>query len=144
MCQVKKLEKYINPKKNYNKMKISEIMNKIVAVEDNLSLKEAAKIMSDKDIGSLIFLKDDEVAGIVTEKDIKDNVNNLGIKISSFKPAQVITIEQSESLEEAAEVMAKNKIKRLPVTDEGKLVGIITATDIICHSDEISEDFFFD
>ncbi len=125
-------------------MRIQEAMKKIVAVEDNLSLKQAAKLMSEKDIGSLVFLKNDEIEGIVTEKDIKDNVSNLNIKISNFKPSAIITIDLNESLEEAAEIMAQNKIKRLPVTENGKLVGIITATDIICHSEDISEDFFFD
>jgi CBS domain-containing protein len=125
-------------------MKIYEIMKKIVAVEENMSLKQAAKLMSEKDIGSLVLLKNDNIQGIVTEKDIKDNINNLDMKISKFKPAKIITIDQNESLEEAAEIMAKHKIKRLPVTENGKLSGIITATDIICHSEEISEDFFFD
>ena len=40
--------------------------------------------------------------------------------------------------------MAKNKIKKLPVVNKGKLVGILTATDVIAHSKQLNQDFFFD
>lgn len=116
-------------------------MNKAIAIEHDISVKEAAKIMSDRKIGSLIALKNNKIAGIVTERDIMKNVSCLGKKISSVMSKNVVTIDRDESLENAALIMTERKIKRLPVVDNGKLVGIITATDIIANSDLLNEDF---
>lgn len=125
-------------------MKIKEIMNKAIAVDHDVSVKEAAKIMSDRGIGSLIVLKDNKIAGIITERDIMKNISSIGKKISSVMSRNVVTINHNESLDNAALIMTERKIKRLPVVDNDRLVGIITATDIIANSDVLNEDFFFD
>ena len=125
-------------------MKISEIMNKAIAVDSDISLKEAAKIMSDRNIGSLIVLKNDKIAGIITEKDVIKNISSLGKKISSVMSKNVITANHDESLDNAALMMTEKRIKRLPVVDRGKLVGMITATDIIANSNALNESFLFD
>ena len=78
-----------------------------------------------------------------TIKDIMANVDNATKRITSIMNRNVVTIDQNENLDDAAIVMVKNKIKHLPVTEKDKLVGIITATDILAHSDDIDEDFFF-
>ncbi|MEM3405711.1 MAG: CBS domain-containing protein [Candidatus Pacearchaeota archaeon] len=125
-------------------MKVKEIMNKVIAIEHNISLREAAKIMSKKNIGSLVILKKDKIVGIITEKDIVDNASSLDKKVSSFIKDNIITVDANDSLENAACLMSKYKIKRLPVLENDKLVGIITATDLLAHSEEIETDFFFD
>ena len=124
-------------------MKISEVMNKAFVVDANIKVRHAVKIMSDKNIGCLIVLKGDRVAGVVSERDIMKNINSLNTKISSIMTKDVITIEHNESIDNAALIMAENQIKKLPVMEKGKLVGIITATDIIANSDILNEDFFF-
>lgn len=119
-------------------------MNKAIAVDHDISLREAAKIMSDKNIGSLVVIKCEKIYGIITEHDIVNNADNLSKKISGVMSKNVLTIEENEDIDEAADIMSKNKIKRLPVIDEdGKIKGIITATDLIAHADELSEDFLF-
>ncbi len=125
-------------------MQVKEIMNKAVVIEHDVSVKEAAKIMSSRNIGSLIFLKNNKIKGIITEKDILRNISSLNKKISSIMSKNVITINQDESLDNAALLMTEKKIKRLPVMNNEKLVGIITATDIIANSDLLNEDFFFE
>jgi len=125
-------------------MKVKEAMNKVVATESNVSLREAAKLMSKKNIGSLVVLKGEEVVGIITERDIVDNASSLDKKISNMIKGKIITIEDGQSLDTATCLMSKNKIKRLPVLRNRKLVGIITATDLLAHSDEIESDFFFE
>lgn len=125
-------------------MKVSEVMNKAFVIDDNISLKVAAKLMSDKNVGSLIVMKKDKIIGLVTERDIMKNISNLGAKVSSVMSKNVITIGKGDTIEDAAELMAANKIKKLPVLEKEELVGIITATDIIAHSEDINEDFFFD
>lgn len=119
-------------------------MNKAIVTEPDISAKQAAKIMSSRKIGSLIILKKNKVEGIVTERDILRNVSQLGRKVSNIMTSKVTMIESGESLENAALIMTENKIKRLPVVEKGKLVGIITATDIVANSDLLNEDFLLD
>ena len=121
---------------------ISKIMNKAFIVDDNVTLKSAAKMMSDKNIGSLLIVKDGQIKGIITERDILKNISKLNLKVSLVMSKKVITIEAEEKIEEAIGVMSENKIKRLPVMQDGKLAGIITATDIIAHAKEINEEEF--
>ncbi|MDP1729327.1 MAG: CBS domain-containing protein [archaeon] len=126
-------------------MKIKEIMNRAMAVESDISLKDAAKIMSDKNIGSIVIIKNGKLSGIITESDIIKNVCNLNKKISSVMSKNVVTINENEELNEVATLMKKNSIKRLPVISEnGKIVGIVTSTDLIANSDELNEDFLLD
>ena len=125
-------------------MRVKEAMNKAVAIEKDISLKEAAKIMSDRNIGCLIILKNDKITGIITERDIMKNVSNIDRKISSAMSKNVITINHDESIDNAALIMAKNKIKKLPVVEKENLIGIITATDIVANYDILNEDFLLD
>lgn len=128
-------------------MKVKEVMNEIAAVDKDISVKEAAKIMTNKDIGSLVAVKGDDIFGIITEKDITRACasGDLSKKMSGFMSKQVFTVDVDESLEDVAEMMAKKKVKHVPVVDEesGKLVGIISASEIIQHVEDIDEDFFF-
>ena len=122
-------------------MKVSELMKKAIEVEENISLRNAAKIMSEKAIGSLIVVKGEKIAGIITERDILKNVDQLSSKLSKIMSKNVITISPKKSIDEAGLLLSESKIKRLPVVDNGEIVGIITATDIIVHSDALNEDF---
>ncbi len=125
-------------------MKVKDVMNKAIVIDHDVNLKQAAQIMSNRNIGSLIVLNKNKIVGIVTETDIMKNISSLGKKISSVMSKKVLTIEHKESLDNAALLMTQSKIKRLPIVNDGRLVGIITATDIIANSDVLNEDFFFD
>ncbi|MEM4259370.1 MAG: CBS domain-containing protein [Candidatus Pacearchaeota archaeon] len=124
-------------------MMVKELMKRPFIVEKDISLAEAAKIMGNKGIGSLLFMSGDKIKGIVTERDL---IKNFGKheKISQIMSTKVITIGPDESLDQAAEVMRERKIKRLPVVNEGKLVGIITLTDIMANFEALEEEFFFE
>jgi CBS domain-containing protein len=125
-------------------MRIKEIMNRAIVVDESIKLKEATKIMSGRRIGSLVVTKKNEIVGVVTERDVLKNVNKLDSKLSTIMSKNVITVDESESLDNAALLMSKHKIKRLPVLREGKLAGIVTATDVLANSGELNVDFFFD
>lgn len=125
-------------------MRLKEVMNKVVVIDHDVNLKQAAQIMSNKNIGSLVVLKKNKIVGIVTERDIMKNISSLSKKISSVMSKTVVTLDHNESLDNAALIMTEKKVKRLPITDKGKLVGIVTATDIIANSDVLNEDFFLD
>ena len=126
-------------------MRVKEIMNKAVAIDKDISLRAAARLMSEKNVGSLVVVKGDDILGIITERDIVNNVLNLDKKIYSVMPKKIVTINPERDIDDAADLMAKNKVRRLPVVDKDqKLIGIITSTDIIAHSEDIGEEFLFD
>ena len=124
-------------------MKVSEIMRKAVVVDSNIKVKEAAKIMSEKGIGSLIIFKDNKIKGILTERDVIKNISKSDSNIEKIMSKNVITIKFDSDVEEAVKLLKNNDIKRLPVVKDKKLVGIITITDIIANKSlEIEDDFF--
>jgi CBS domain-containing protein len=123
-------------------MKVKEIMKKPYVVDKDITFYEAAKLMSSKEIGSLVFVVKNKVRGIVTHTDLINNYNSNG-KISSILQSKVITADADEDIDSALELMRKNKIHHLPVLDGENLVGVITSTDIAAHADELEEEFFF-
>lgn len=124
-------------------MLVKDIMKRPFVVEKDISIEQAAKIMSEKKIGSLILASKDSVEGILTESDLTRDFNKHE-KVSEAMTTKVITIRSDDSLDRAIELMRTNKVKRLPVVDEDKLVGIITLSDLAEHFEDIEEDFFFE
>ena len=116
-------------------MIVEEVMNKnVVVAKPTVTLKEAAKVMGEMNMGSLVITEGDKILGIVTSTDIlkavgegKDVDNTT---VQDIMSTNVITIQADEDLEKAVEIMINNKIKRLPVMKNEKLVGIITVSDI--------------
>jgi CBS domain-containing protein len=123
-------------------MLIRELMKRPFVIEKDVSLAEAARVMSEKNIGSLLFTSGTKIKGILTERDLLRNFGK-NEKVSEAMTTKVITITSDEPLDRAMEIMRENKIKRLPVVDAGKLVGIITLTDLAANFEEVEEDFFF-
>lgn len=109
---------------------------RVVVSKPEITVKEAAQIMSKFRIGSLIILENEKIIGIVTERDVLRKVVATGLdpsttRIKEIMTKDVITIEADKSIDDACSLMVENNIKRLPVMDGKKLVGIITVTDLI-------------
>ena len=125
-------------------MLVKAVMNRPVTAKNTISVRDAARIMSKRGIGSLIITKDKKIAGIITERDIMKNVARLGNKVTGVMTKSVKTVSPEDDLNAAADLMSRYKIKRLPVVDAKKLVGIVTATDVLAHSGGFGgEEFFF-
>ncbi len=127
-------------------MLVEEVMNRDVkTIRPNDTVKNAAKIMNENRIGSLVVVSGTgEVLGIITERDILTDVVAAGrnaqeIKVEEIMSRDLITITPDKTLEEAANVMTEHKIKKLPVIQNNKLIGIITATDLIAHEEKLTE-----
>jgi len=118
-------------------MKVKNAMNrKVFVANPDVTVKEAAKIMTQYRIGSLIVMEDKKIVGIITELDILWKVVAGGLdpettQIKDVMTKNVITVQANQTVEEAAELMVEKKVKKLPVLDDHKLVGIVTATDLI-------------
>jgi len=120
---------------------------KVTIMNPDVTIKEAAKLMSEKRIGSIIILKKGGIAGIVTERDIIKKVVSRGlnpekIRIQDIMTKDVITIGSRERIDQACKIMDKYHIKKLPVVDNGELVGIITTTDIVQYEPKLAGYIF--
>jgi CBS domain-containing protein len=107
-----------------------------VTVKPTETVDLASKLMKDRNIGSLIVVKNGEPVGIITEKDIvakvvAEDAKPSGVKVKQIMSSPVKVIHPHESVENAARLMAEKRIRRLVVSDEKKLLGIVTENDII-------------
>jgi len=116
---------------------VRDIMTKEVkVVRPDTSIKEVVATLTKFDIGSIIVVQGDRPVGIITERDILTRMIEPSLAPETMMARQVmtsplITISDTASIEEAARLMAKKKAKRLPVMSNGKLVGMLTFTDIV-------------
>ena len=115
---------------------VKQIMNSFVVSVDSLATAtDVAKLMEDTGVGSVVVLDNNLPVGIVTDRDfaIKIAANNLSFDISAEKimSSPLVTINHNELISAAAERMTSKKIRKLAVTENGKIVGVVTATDLV-------------
>lgn len=132
-------------------MIVKDIMNKgIQRIDASATVKEAAKKMRDEEVGCLLVVEDSKLYGIITDDDIITKVVVEGkspqtTRVDDIMVKEVIHITSEKSIEDAAELMTGKKIKKLPVVDDHKLVGIVTATDMVAAEprmmDQLAELF---
>ncbi len=117
---------------------VKDIMTEVlITVDSETTVFQIANMMAKGGIGAIFVKKDGNPAGIITDRDfaIKIVVNKLPLdtpvhKVASY-PLQ--TISSGESILAAAELMSTKKIRKLAVTENGKVKGIITSTDLVNH-----------
>ncbi len=116
--------------------KVRELMRPIVSVDISAKVRDAARIMSEKGIGSIIVNKDGRPFGIVTEADLVSRIVAGGadpskVSVAEVMTAPVATIDIDATLVDASRRMLEKQVKRLCVKDRDQIVGIISQTDII-------------
>jgi CBS domain-containing protein len=118
---------------------VRDIMTKeIVMIDGTDTALEGAKLMAEKGISSLFVVRDAVPVGIVTERDFVKKVCAKDIPISSIKVFDIMskiltTADPETPIEVAVQRMVNHKIRRLPIMEGGKIVGIITVTDLAKH-----------
>jgi len=122
---------------------VKEIMTKpAVQINHNVTVQMAAKEMVKSRVGSIVVVKNKRPVGIITETDLNKKIVAPGkdpkkIKAIEIMSSPIVFSEPNDDIETAVEKMEKHKIKRLPVIEKGKVVGIITNTDIARASPEM-------
>jgi CBS domain-containing protein len=117
-------------------LKVEDVMvREVITLDENSTVREAAEIMNKFAIGSLIIVSKGKAVGIVTERDVLTRVvaeakNAESTKVKEIMTTPLVVIEPNLDLEEAAKLMFQMKIKKLPVVDGKKLVGLVSLTDI--------------
>jgi CBS domain-containing protein len=123
---------------------LKEIMVREVVTSDlDLSVLEAAKLMRKYEVDCIVVLDQEEPVGIVTEGDIISELVSKDIKASRVKLKEImttplITASPDDRLSDIAKLMARARIRKIPVMGDGKLVGIVTDVDIISASSEMN------
>lgn len=107
----------------------------VMTINENASVKEAAEVMNKFEIGCLIAVRKGKAMGIVTERDLLKRVvaeskDAEKTKVSDVMSSPLVVVEPNMDLEEAVRFMFQMKIKKLPVVDEKRLVGLVTLTDV--------------
>ena len=117
-------------------MKVRELMsNNVSTAEVSTSVEDVAFIMKDKNIGSVPVCDNGKVIGIVTDRDIVTrqiamNKDIASAKVKEVMSNNVVTTTPDTDIHDAAKVMCDGQIRRLPVVENGKLVGILALGDI--------------
>lgn len=107
----------------------------VITVDPDLSLSQAAKILMTYRIGTLPVVEKGKLVGIFTNSDmnkcVSDNCNAFETKVRDVMTKKVLTVTLKTTVTEAAQLMTKYGIKKLPVVESGRLVGIVTVSDIL-------------
>jgi CBS domain-containing protein len=118
------------------KLNVKEIMvEDVVGIQPDATVKKAVDLMNEHNIGCLIVTTKEETIGIITERDVLKRAVSESKALESTKVSEVmskplIVGRPDMHLQDAAKLMSKKKIKKLPIMKKEKLLGIITLTDI--------------
>jgi CBS domain-containing protein len=116
---------------------VRDIMSKDVkVVRRNSSVKEVATSMNKFNIGSIVVVEGHRPVGMISERDILRRVVEPCLRPETLTAEQimtspVVTINETATMDEAASLMAKTKVRKIPVMNKQRLSGIVTFTDIV-------------
>lgn len=108
----------------------------IYTVSPDATVLEAIAIMANKGIGALVVIQNDEVVGILSERDYTRKValmerSSYDTTVSEIMTAKVLTISRSNTVEECLQLMTDRHLRHLPVVEANKLVGLISIGDLV-------------
>ena len=117
-------------------LRVEDVMVKeVITIDEKATVKEAAEVMNKFEIGCLIAVRDGKAMGIITERDLLKRIvaeakDATKTSVKDVMSSPLVIVEPSMDLEEAVKLMFQMKIKKLPVVDGKRLVGLISLTDI--------------
>jgi CBS domain-containing protein len=123
----------------------SKAHQSVHTIAPTASVLDAVKLMADKDIGALLVMEGDKVAGIITERDYARKValmsrSSRETPVREIMTSAVMYVRPSQTSEECMVLMTENRLRHLPVMDGSELLGLISIGDIV--KDIISEQKF--
>jgi len=111
------------------------------SIGQSASVVEAAQLMREEDIGSLPITDEEKLVGMLTDRDITTRVvaqagDPKATSVGEVYSRDLISVEPDNDLEEALGLMARHQVRRLPVVENGRLVGIVAQADIALKESE--------
>ena len=119
-----------------NLILVEDVMTKaIISVTNETTVFQVAKMMEQGGIGAVLVKKNGHLSGIITDRDYATKIVAYNIPsdapVEQIMSSPLITINFDESISAAAKRMTSKKIRKLAVTDNGKIIGLITSTDLV-------------
>jgi CBS domain-containing protein len=110
-------------------------------VSGSQSLSDAAEVMRGEDVGSVPVVEEGRLAGIITDRDIvtravAERRDPQTVKVDEVASRELVTVEPDQDLDEALALMARHQVRRLPVVEEGRLVGMLAQADVALEAKE--------
>ncbi len=118
------------------KIRVKDIMSKgVLSVDAKMNVNEAAKMMEDSKVGAIIVMENNTPVGIITDRDfavkIVAHAYPITTSVKEIMSSPLIGIDPEESVWTVAELMYTRKVRKIPVIEEDKVIGIVTATDLV-------------
>ncbi len=118
------------------KIRVRNIMSKgVLSVDTKMNANEAAKMMEDSNVGAIIVMENNTPVGIITDRDfavkIVAHAYPITTSVKKIMSSPLIGIDPEESVWTVAELMYTRKVRKIPVIEEDKVIGIVTATDLV-------------
>lgn len=119
------------------------MVREVVTIEADATVRNAVRLMNNREIGCLIVFQEGKPTGIVTERDMMKRVllgsrDPRAVEVGGVMSKPLLSLEPEKEIEDAVMLMFKNKIKKLPIIENGRLVGVVTLTDLI-RSPEVTK-----
>jgi CBS domain-containing protein len=113
----------------------------VSSVSPSQSLADAAEVMKGEDVGSVPVVEEGRLRGIVTDRDIvtravAERRDPQSVRVEEIASHDLVTVEPEQDLDEALALMAHHKVRRLPVLEEGRLVGMLAQADVAIKAKE--------
>jgi CBS domain-containing protein len=110
-------------------------------IEGDKPVADAAKLMRDEDVGLAPVVEGDRLVGTLTDRDIAIRVvaeskDPASTPVREVASTDVVTVEPEQDLDEALNLMAQHQVRRVPVVEDGRLVGVVAQADVARQSDE--------
>lgn len=110
--------------------------NQVWGISPNTTVLETLQVMEDKDVGALLVLEGDHIAGIISERDFVRSIAITGrcvlnTTVLEYMTKKVFTIDPDQSIDDCMQLMTRERIRHLPVVEDGKLVGLISIGDLV-------------
>ncbi|MFK7994384.1 MAG: CBS domain-containing protein [Granulosicoccus sp.] len=110
--------------------------DKIITMAPESTVLDAVRLMAERDIGSVVIVKDDRLAGILTERHYARNVILAGLRsdttpVSEVMSSSVVCVSPDHTVDECMALMTEHRIRHLPVLDAEKLMGVISIGDLV-------------
>jgi CBS domain-containing protein len=124
-------------------VEIRDVMTEgVVTAQPSATVRQVAELMRERNVGSVVLLDEEgALAGFVTDRDLAlgalTDGRDAGDPVLAHGSSPVVTAEPGMDVEEAAELMVRHGIRRLPILDAGRLTGIITLDDIAVRTGDL-------
>lgn len=123
--------------------KVSNVLqrkgNRVTIVPPDMTVIDALKLMAEQNIGSVVVMKDEKFAGIMTERDYSRKVILKGRHSSETKVGEIMTtdfpyVALNDTVESCMQLMTSHRLRYLPVIEDEQLVGIISINDLVTET----------